>query len=54
MGEISVKNKRGQWVPAVPEPYHLLFRKQCGICRQRFWTEAGYNGHYALVHILGL
>jgi hypothetical protein len=53
---VSVQNSKGQWVPAIPLPYFLPFhRYRCGMkCRETFWTTAGYRGHYALVHILGL
>jgi hypothetical protein len=48
----TTQNDRGDWVPAIPLPFYGL-RKRCD-CGQRFWTAAGYRGHYALVHILGL
>ena len=48
--ETTTQNKAGQWVPAIPLPFYGL-RKRCG-CGRRFWTEEGYRGHYALVHIL--
>lgn len=41
----------GRWVPAIPLPYYLHFRMRCG-CGRKFWTHEGYEGHYALVHIL--
>ena len=44
-------NRRGQWVPAIPLPL-LGPRKCCCVCRQGFWTAEGYQGHYALRHIL--
>jgi hypothetical protein len=49
----STQNDLGEWVPSIPEPFYGL-RKQCWDCkpRRRFWTKAGYRGHYALVHIL--
>ncbi len=43
-------NYRGEWVPAVPEPYYHLIRKGCE-CGERFWTDEGYRGHYAFRHI---
>ena len=53
--DVLVKNKRGEWVPAIPEPYYLLFRKECyPVCGKKFWTKEGYEGHFALKHILGL
>ena len=53
MGEPSVSTQRedGRWVPAIPLPF-LGLRKTCD-CGRRFWTLEGYQGHYALVHLLG-
>lgn len=48
--KVQMKNKRGEWVPAVPLPFYG-FRKICS-CGAKFWTEEGYNGHYAYQHIL--
>ena len=48
----QTKNNRGEWVAAIPLPIYGL-RKKCD-CGKRFWTHAGYSGHYALVHILAL
>ncbi len=50
---ISHLNARGQWVPAVPLPLFGPLRKVCD-CGARFWTLAGYHGHYAYAHILGM
>lgn len=55
-------NNRGQWVPAIPLPFYLglpTLRHQCQgdrreTCGKKFWTMAGYRGHYALRHILGM
>jgi hypothetical protein len=48
----SVRNRRGEWVPAIPLPFYgLRYRCECG---RKFWTAAGYQGHYALAHILHL
>jgi len=44
-------NSRGEWVPSIPLPFYLLVRKRCS-CGATFWTTAGYEGHYALRHIL--
>jgi len=53
-GGISVKNRRGEWVPAVPLPqFTFPHRHECS-CRRSFWTMAGYQGHYALAHVLDL
>ena len=41
----------GRWVPAIPEPYPLLFRLRCA-CGRKFWTRDGYDAHYALAHVL--
>lgn len=49
----SCLNKRGEWVPAIEEPYYLMFRKECR-CGAKFWTMEGYEGHHALKHILAL
>jgi hypothetical protein len=46
-----MRNSHGQWVPSIPVPLYLAVRKQCG-CGRRFWTAAGYEGHYALEHIV--
>jgi hypothetical protein len=51
----SWQNRRGEWVPAIPEPYLLWFPigYKCD-CGDHFWTREGYEGHYALKHILAL
>jgi hypothetical protein len=46
------QNSSGQWVPAIPLPLYGL-RKRCQ-CGRKFWTAEGYQGHYALAHILGM
>lgn len=48
---VAAKNKRGQWVPPVPEPYYRLIKRECA-CGRKFWTDEGYQGHYAYKHIL--
>jgi len=48
---VKKENSRGEWVPAIPLPF-FGFRKTC-TCGAKFWTELGYQGHYALKHILG-
>lgn len=51
---ISCKNKKGEYVPAIPEPYYLLFgRVKCN-CGQKFRNKKEYRGHFALEHILYL
>jgi len=52
MSSAEQTNDRGQWVPAIPVPFYGL-RKHCE-CGRKFWTIGGYQGHYALVHILHL
>lgn len=37
--------------PPIPLPM-MGVRKRCDDCGRKFWTQAGYRGHYALVHIL--
>lgn len=52
--ETRTQNARGEWVPAIPLPLFIAFgRKQCK-CGRKFWTKEGYEGHYALAHVLGL
>lgn len=45
------RNSRGEWVPAIPCPWYLGFRKKCE-CGRKFWTFESYEAHYALRHIL--
>jgi len=49
----QVQNGRGDWVPDIPLPFYGIFRRHC-FCGQKFWTTAGYRGHYALQHVLAL
>lgn len=51
-GQVRAQNRAGRWVPSIPLPFYGM-RKGCS-CGKRFWTAAGYRGHYALVHILDL
>lgn len=53
---VRVRNRRGEWVPAVPHPVTsgILGWARCGDCGRAFWTTRGYRGHFALVHVLGL
>lgn len=46
-----MQNRRGEWVPAIPLPLYGL-RKRCQ-CGRKFWTTAGYRGHYALAVLEG-
>lgn len=50
---VSFQNRRGEWVPAIPEPYHLLFKVRCE-CGDTFWKRESYDAHFALKHILAL
>ena len=49
------QNKNGEWIPAIPLPYYWLGTKGCkrADCKKKFFTLRGYQGHYALVHIVG-
>lgn len=49
----SMQNKRGEWVPAIPEPYYAFFVHTCD-CGKGFWSRERYEEHYAYKHILGL
>jgi hypothetical protein len=52
---ISTQNDRGEWVPAIPLPlYSVIFQRKRCKCGRTYWTMAGYRGHYAYVHILGM
>jgi hypothetical protein len=57
-GNTSRMNERGEWVPDIPQPFRRRLRYQClpphGRCGRQFWTLRGYQGHYALRHILAL
>lgn len=53
-GGTAYLNKKGQWVPAIPEPYFcLLFGMDCA-CGKHFYRRESYEAHYALKHILNL
>lgn len=56
--QMQAQNRFGEWMPAIPEPFHLTFRKQCisshgNLCGMKFWSYEAYRAHFALVHILG-
>jgi len=53
-GNTSVENRRGEWIPAIPLPFHLWLAGYRCDCGRKFWTQRGYQGHYALEHILAL
>lgn len=53
---VQAQNRRGDWVPGIPEPLFVGFglrRCRCD-CRRTFRNRETYRGHYALVHILAL
>jgi hypothetical protein len=50
---VRVQNDMGHWVPAIPLPHYGMFGKWCG-CGRGFLRSRTYEGHYALVHILGM
>lgn len=49
---VQAQNKKGNWVPAIPEPYYGWILKECCSCGDKFWTKKGYQAHYAVAHIL--
>ena len=57
MNNAQTKNKIGQWVEAIPEPWFyrpfFLNIMACN-CGKMFCTREAYEGHYALRHILSL
>jgi hypothetical protein len=52
--KISAQNNRGQWVPAIPEPFFLNFGRVRCDCGSTFWGRERYRAHYAYAHILDL
>lgn len=48
-----MQNDRGEWVAPIPLAYRVYGLHQCE-CGRRFLRGAGYRGHYALAHIMGL
>lgn len=50
--QVKTKNRDSEWMPSIPLPLYGL-RKHCR-CGRKFWTAEGYEGHYALAHILGM
>lgn len=51
---IQAQNIRGEFVPAIPEPYFLSFGRTRCTCGERFRGRRRYREHYALAHILAL
>lgn len=52
--ENNAKNKYGEWVPCIEEPYFLSFGRCKCRCGKVTWGRKRYREHYALEHILGL
>lgn len=50
----STQNSRGEWVPAIPEPYFVMFGWVKCSCGSKFRGRSRYREHFALAHILGL
>lgn len=50
----SMQNERGEWVPAIPEPYFLAFGRVRCDCGETRWSKRSYREHYALAHVLGV
>lgn len=50
MQNTQTQNKKGEWIPAIEEPYYLLFRKRCR-CGKKFWSAERYEEHYAYYHL---
>jgi hypothetical protein len=59
---VQAQNNRGEWVPAIPEPFYLREVRKDKARRGKVRCDCGrvikgyenYRGHYALVHILAL
>lgn len=51
MHNVQTKNRFGEYVTAIPEPYYAGFIKIC-FCGHIFITKRHYQGHYSLEHIL--
>lgn len=50
----QILNRRKEWIPNIPLPrYYYLFGYRC-TCERFCWTLNGYQGHYALEHVLAL
>lgn len=53
-GEVRTQNTRGEWVPSIPLPFYGRGNRCTCQCNRRFKGDEAYQGHYALVHILGM
>ena len=53
-GNTRVENDRGEAVPEIPLPFHCYVAGYRCWCGRKFWTQRGYQGHYALIHVLAL
>lgn len=51
---VATMNERGEYVPAIPEPFFGFLGRCTCHCGRVFGGRENYRGHYALVHILGL
>lgn len=57
MSKTQMKNQRGEWVPAIPEPLYIgkvpfgQVRVQCS-CGRKFTGRRKYEEHYAYSHIV--
>lgn len=47
----TTQNKKGEWVPAIPEPYHTFLGSLRCECGHISWTRERYNEHYSYRHI---
>ena len=53
-GTTLAQNSRGEWVPAIPEPYFLAWGRVRCDCGERFRNRLRYREHFALAHVLGM
>lgn len=56
MNDVQTQNEEGDWIPDIPLPIYHIILKRCPFpgCNQGYFSEPGYRGHYALVHICKL
>ena len=50
----QAQNSRGEWVPAIPEPYFLAWGRVRCDCGETFRGRRRFREHYALAHVLAL